>query len=74
MAGAARTTAGNRLTACDNLNHRRGNAPVRHCPQCGGVVNADVRLQSCVELDHAAARRKHAAYCINCGAQLIAPR
>ena len=58
--------------ACENLNHRRSNAPVGHCPQCGGVVNASVRAERCDEARHAVARRSHAAYCIHCGTQLIA--
>ena len=27
---------------CPNMNHRRSNAPVRHCPDCGAVVNGQV--------------------------------
>jgi hypothetical protein len=59
--------------ACNNLNHRRADAPVRNCPQCGGVVNDRVRMMSCTDAAHGSARRSHAAYCINCGTQLIAP-
>jgi hypothetical protein len=60
--------------ACDNLNHRRANAPVAHCPQCGGVVNPSLRGASrCDEAGHQKARRTFAAYCIQCGTQLIAP-
>jgi hypothetical protein len=58
---------------CENLNHRRANAPVGHCPQCGGVVNERARAERCDDAQHAAARRSHAAYCIRCGTQLIAP-
>ena len=58
---------------CENLNHRRANAPVGHCPQCGGVVNPNARTPKCDEARHLAARRTFAAYCINCGTQLIAP-
>jgi hypothetical protein len=60
------------LNPCDNLNHRRTNAPVSHCPQCGGVVNESVRATRCDDARHAIARRSHAAYCIDCGTQLIA--
>jgi hypothetical protein len=59
---------------CENMNHRRADAPVGHCPQCGGVVNASIRAPSCSESEHAAARRRQAAFCVNCGAQLIAGR
>jgi len=30
-------------TACENMNHPRRDAPVSHCPECGGVVNAGLR-------------------------------
>jgi hypothetical protein len=57
---------------CENLNHRRHNAPVRHCPQCGGVVNDRMRTDPCDDAQHLAARRTFAAFCIRCGKQLIA--
>ena len=57
---------------CENLNHRRANAPVGHCPQCGGVVNERMCADGCDDAAHLAARRSHAAYCIRCGKQLIA--
>lgn len=60
--------------ACDNMNHRRANAPVGHCPQCGGVVNENIRAQPCDEAQHAAARRNHAVFCVQCGARLIFAR
>jgi ribosomal protein L37AE/L43A len=60
--------------ACDNMNHRRANAPVGHCPKCGGVVNDSVRTQSCSEVEHAAARRRQAVFCVHCGMQLIMSR
>jgi hypothetical protein len=60
---------------CENMNHRRANAPVGHCPQCGGVVNGSVRATTpCSEDNHAAARKRQAAYCVHCGVMLIAPR
>ena len=59
--------------ACENLNHRRANAPVGHCPQCGTVVNERMRSAGCDDAQHLAARRTFAAYCIRCGKQLIAP-
>jgi hypothetical protein len=54
------------------MNHRRRDAPVGHCPQCGGTVNEAIRAQSCSEAEHAAARRRQSAFCVNCGAKLIA--
>jgi hypothetical protein len=63
-----------RAPACENLNHRRANAPVAHCPQCGGVVNQTLRgAARCDDAKHTQARRTFAAYCITCGTQLIAP-
>ena len=59
---------------CDNMNHRRADAHVGHCPQCGGVVNARIRARPCNEIQHAAARRQQTAFCVDCGAQLIDSR
>jgi hypothetical protein len=69
MMGEAR-----RRTACDNLNHRRSQAPVRHCPRCGVVVNERIGLRQCNDAKHAAARREQSTYCIDCGLQLISLR
>jgi len=59
---------------CENLNHRRNSPSVGHCPQCGSVVNARIRAEPCNDIQHAAARRNHAAFCVHCGVQLIATR
>jgi hypothetical protein len=59
---------------CDNMNHRRANAPVGHCPQCGGIVNERHRSQGCGETEHNAARRTQSTFCVNCGTQLIFDR
>jgi hypothetical protein len=59
---------------CDNLNHRRANPPIAHCPQCGRVVNERMPTGRCNESDHAAARRSRAAFCVECGTQLIFER
>ncbi len=58
---------------CENMNHRRANSPVGHCPQCGRVVNAQVTRPRCSEAEHAAARRRRSEFCVDCGAQLIVP-
>jgi hypothetical protein len=63
-----------RSDRCDNLNHRRTNAPVGHCPQCGSVVNERFAGQQCSPAHHAAARRDRAAFCVDCGTQLIFDR
>ena len=56
---------------CENMNHRRANAPVSHCPQCGGVVNPKIPPRQCSQAKHATSRRQQAAYCVDCGTQLI---
>jgi hypothetical protein len=56
------------------MNHRRTDAPVAHCPQCGGVVNPRIRARPCSETLHAAARRDQSAFCVDCGVQLIVDR
>jgi hypothetical protein len=60
-----------RPNPCPNLNHRRSDAPVGHCPVCGEVVNARNHVVVCSEERHAAARRQQCAYCVHCGLQLI---
>lgn len=59
---------------CENLNHRRANVPVRHCPQCGELVNRQVTARPCNDIQHAAARRQMTAFCFDCGTQLINAR
>ena len=58
-------------TPCENMNHRRRDAPVGHCPECGGVVNQAFSRHSCDDTKHAAARRRQSRYCVDCGTQLI---
>lgn len=58
-------------SGCDNLNHRRTNAPVRHCPGCGGVVNDRVTARRCSEAQHAEVRRQRTVFCADCGVKLI---
>ena len=60
--------------ACENMNHRRQNSPVSHCPQCGGVVNPNIPAKHCTEAKHATSRRQQAMFCVDCGTQLIAGR
>jgi hypothetical protein len=59
---------------CENMNHRRSNAPVPCCPQCGRVVNRDIPLRACTSDQHAASRRGGWRYCVQCGVQLIVTR
>ena len=58
-------------TTCENMNHRRRDAPVSHCPQCGGVVNAGLRTTQCDGSKHAVARRQGRTFCVDCGTRLI---
>jgi predicted nucleic acid-binding Zn ribbon protein len=60
-----------RRTSCENLNHRRAQPPVRHCPMCGALVNEHLAAPKCSEAHHAAERRQRATYCVACGTQLI---
>jgi len=53
------------------MNHRRRDAPVGHCPECGVVVNPRVAAEGCDEGKHAAARRRQARFCVDCGTQLV---
>jgi hypothetical protein len=57
--------------ACPNMNHRRTNAPVPYCPECGGVVNSAIPRRACSMDEHAVARRRGSTYCVACGTQLI---
>jgi hypothetical protein len=56
------------------MNHRRANAPVGYCPQCGAIVNAQHRSRGCDEAEHRAARRTQTAFCVDCGLQLLTDR
>ena len=56
---------------CENLNHRRSDAPVRHCPICGDVVNETLPIRRCPQDDHARMRRERNGFCVHCGEQLI---
>lgn len=67
-------TVARRFNPCDNMNHRRPNAPVGHCPECGGVVNARITAAPCTEEKHAAARRRQSMFCVDCGTALVIRR
>jgi hypothetical protein len=43
---------------CDNMNHRRDDAPVRFCPKCGEVVNANIIVKQCSVEEHAESRMR----------------
>jgi hypothetical protein len=56
---------------CPNFNHGRANAPVRFCPNCGEIVNEQIRAKKCGEAKHAESRRNMNRFCIDCGTRLI---
>ena len=58
--------------SCPNFNHKRSDAPVRFCPNCGEVVNNNVPISKCSDERHAKMRMNRAMYCVDCGEQLIA--
>jgi predicted RNA-binding Zn-ribbon protein involved in translation (DUF1610 family) len=60
-----------RSRLCQNMNHRRSDAPVRYCPNCGEVVNENIILKKCSDTEHAESRKDRYKYCVHCGLQLI---
>lgn len=56
---------------CLNLNHRKTNAPVRCCPNCGAVVNDKIPIKQCSEQVHANRKMQQSKFCVDCGEQLI---
>lgn len=59
------------MNRCSNLNHRRSNASVRHCPTCGEMLNDSIESVECSEEKHAIQRRRRSTYCADCGKRLI---
>jgi hypothetical protein len=62
------------VNVCENMNHRRRDSPVSHCPECGSVVNAALAPTHCDGSKHAVARRRGRAFCVDCGVQLVTAR
>jgi hypothetical protein len=60
--------------ACINLNHRRRDAPVRCCPSCGVVVNANLAMVRCPPARHDVRRRTGSIFCVDCGSRLAKDR
>jgi len=56
---------------CPNMNHKRSDAPVRYCPNCGEAVNANILAKKCSDKEHANSRMDMYKYCVHCGLQLI---
>jgi hypothetical protein len=61
----------NKEIRCQNMNHGRTNAPVRHCPMCGEIVNRAIR-SNCDEAKHAVRRKERNQFCCDCGKKLSA--
>ena len=59
------------MPPCPNFNHRRSNAPVRFCPHCGEIVNAQRSPILCIATLHDIRRRGRSVFCFDCGARLI---
>ena len=59
---------------CPNFYHRRTNAPVRFCSQCGDVVNDAIPIRQCTEEAHTVKRRNRQKYCVDCGEPLVRGR
>ncbi len=47
---------------CRNMNHRRSDAPVRHCPNCGGTVNMNIPAKKCNDNEYAESRMNKNKY------------
>lgn len=58
------------LKSCANENHRRAVAPVRCCPNCGGIVNERIPARRCPDPEHVKARLARLVFCVNCGKQV----
>ena len=54
---------------CPNMNHGRTNAPIRHCPNCGELLNAAIR-KGCDDAKHKILRRDRSIFCHDCGKKL----
>jgi hypothetical protein len=54
---------------CTNMNHGRPNVPVRHCPDCGVVVNKVLNMK-CDHEKHATRRKDRSTFCSDCGTKL----
>lgn len=67
-------TAVRRFNPCENMNHRRSNAPVSRCPECGDVVNPQINPEPCDAGKHSVARRRQSMFCVDCGTRLIVVR
>ena len=56
--------------SCLNSNHRRAEPSVRHCPNCGEIVNGKIPARQCSEQSHARKRMDAGKYCVDCGQRL----
>ena len=56
---------------CPNVNHRRANAPVWHCPNCGGAGNGEGPTKNFHKDNHAKQRRQRNTFRLDCGKRFI---
>jgi len=56
---------------CSNINHRRLKPPIRVCPTCGRVVNAEIPEKNCDEQFHVERKKRRNKYCYDCGARIM---
>lgn len=59
---------------CANDNHGRAVVTVRFCPNCGVVVNGNIRVHACAQATHARMRRSMSSFCADCGQRLLQAR
>jgi hypothetical protein len=59
---------------CANDNHGRAVVTVRHCPNCGDVVNGSITSRPCAQETHARMRRSQSSFCADCGQRLLQGR
>ena len=62
------------MNACNNLNHRKSDAPVRFRSMCGEVVNDRRSARSCTAEEHASRRKNRDLFCVYCGKALAERR
>ncbi len=55
---------------CKNFNHSKLNVSVRHCCQCGEIVNKKIEIKLCSSIEHAKNRKQGTRFCSDCGKNL----
>lgn len=55
---------------CPNYNHYRTNPPLRGCPMCGEIVNAEVQAIECGDEEHRRRKQDGDLFCTHCARPL----